>query len=120
MIRKDREALDVRSKVKNYAVGLRLTPHGFSIFFPFSLFGKGSRRQQERIDHLYTIELLVMLQAFCEEIPTVRHLSSRDDQSIPPGQLIAILYVPRPFNDTSIIRNGMSGEKRPNIIPGTF
>jgi hypothetical protein len=74
----------------------------------------------ERIYDPQVSILLVFLQVFGQQIPAVSQLSSRNNQSIPPGNLITILNKPCVFQNTRVYHHRLPCQQRANVPAGIF
>ena len=74
----------------------------------------------ERIDYSQASKFLLFLQIFGQQIPAIIQLSSRNNQSIPPGNLITILNKPCIFQNTRVYHDRLPCQQRANIPAGIY
>ena len=56
----------------------------------------------EGVNHLNIAHALSFLEVLREKVSAVACLGGRDDQSVPPGQMVTILDPPSAFNNSSV------------------
>jgi len=72
----------------------------------------------EWIGYSQASKLLVFLQVFRKQISTISQLSSRNNQSIPPGNLMTILNMPCIFQNALVYHDGLPCQQSANVLAG--
>ena len=73
---------------------------------------------QKWVQDFQIVEGLAILHIFGEQVPAVRRLCSSDNQGIPPGSLIFVLYRPGPYKEVRIGGYGFPTQEIPDILSG--